>query len=191
MRTAPDARRRLMAMVRDEARGHRGRAVEPRRPGRVGWIAATLALAGAVVALALVRLGVGDRPAPAAKVVGIHGTAHAPALHGSLVWLPDQGLGFLRVAGLPPAPTSWVYRVWAIRDGASEPAGVLRPAGRRRFEAALAHLGGVATLAITAEPDANRTAPSGAEVAFISLPGPTAAARRSSRGAQAVLAKPA
>jgi hypothetical protein len=165
-----DARRRLMALVQSDARLRRAPRAHRRRSLQLGWMALALILASAVLVLALARVRHGEPAVAPPTIVPVHGTAHAPGLRGAAVWFPDDGVAVLRLVGLAAAPTGWVYRVWAIRDGRSVPAGVLHPSGRRRFEATLAGLGGVATLAITPEPETNRSAPTGAEVAFISLP---------------------
>jgi hypothetical protein len=56
----------------------------------------------------------------ASRTLPLRGTAGHPQLSGQVVVNPDQTHNLLVISGLPPAPPSHVYRLWANVGGATK-----------------------------------------------------------------------
>jgi hypothetical protein len=101
---------------------------------------------------------------PTTHVVSLAGLPAAPAARGRVIWNPDQREAVLLATGLPTPPAGKAYEAWVIAGGAPVPAGVFRVDESGRAVHPLPRLEDTArakTFAVTLEPEAGTTAPSG------------------------------
>ena len=81
-----------------------------------------------------------------------------------MVWNPDQRQAVLLAFGLPPAPPGKAYEAWIIASGPPVPAGMFRPDERGRAVHVLPPIDAATrpkTFAVTLEPEAGTTSPTG------------------------------
>lgn len=91
-----------------------------------GWAVAAV--------LAIVALGLGARDyvvsnqlASAPMQWQLHPAVSGSDVSGTLVYVPQQGVATLTLQQLPQLAPNRVYEVWLIKNGAAQPAGVLKP----------------------------------------------------------------
>ena len=113
--------------------------------------------------LALYRGAVELLRDPTTRVVDLRGRDGAAAASGRMIWNAAGG-GHLLVTGLPPAPASKTYALWAIAGGRSRPVGLFgvdaSGRGGHRIAADTASAA-VQGFAVTLEPEGGTMAPTG------------------------------
>jgi anti-sigma-K factor RskA len=101
---------------------------------------------------------------PGSRVAGLGGLPAAPAARGRMVWNADRREAVLLASGLPPAPPGQAYEAWIIAGGAPVAAGVFRVDPDGSAIHTLPHLDDLSrakTFAVTLEPQAGTSAPTG------------------------------
>jgi hypothetical protein len=101
---------------------------------------------------------------PGSRVAGLAGLPAAPAARGRVVWNADRREAVLLASGLPQTPAGKAYEAWIIAGGAPVAAGVFRAGDDGGAIHALPRLDDVArvkTFAVTIEPEAGTSAPTG------------------------------
>jgi hypothetical protein len=172
-RVPPRLRQRVMAAAVGVA--------APARPARAPWVlaaAASLAAVGlgAAYLSARAQKGVLERrlaresavtsliKAPGTRTVVLAGLPAAPGAQARVVWNVEKRQAVLMATGLEPPPPDKAYELWVIAGGAPVPAGVFRSGAD--WEALhqmpwVEDAAQVKTFAVTLEPAAGVTAPTG------------------------------
>jgi anti-sigma-K factor RskA len=98
---------------------------------------------------------------PATRVIDLHGAGANPGARGRLLWHAKAG-GQLFVANLPPAPAGQAYELWTLGGPAPRAAGVFQVDASGAATHRVAPAGApVAAFAVTLEPEAGVSAPTG------------------------------
>lgn len=184
---SPDLRGRVMAQVRAEAAGRTdgretGGAVpgappapdeapartDGRRPGRLRallrpWPATALAFAAIAAALLVWNVALQVQPGEPDRVtaIAVAGTDAAPGVRGRVLYVGDEDALVVRLEGLGPLPPGEAYHLWTIDGGVPASAGVFRPDASGRAVVAASGAAGAEAIGLTAQPEANTTAPEG------------------------------
>jgi anti-sigma-K factor RskA len=101
---------------------------------------------------------------PGSRVTALGGLAPAPTAHARVIWDPETREAVLVASGLAQAPAGQAYEAWVIAGGAPVAAGTFRPDAHGRALLrlpALAETAAARTFAVTLEPEAGVSAPSG------------------------------
>lgn len=172
---SPDVRRRVMAVVEQEAvvrrprtaGADRGPAWLPRRAGL--WPALAGALAVACMVLAVVIVAGRDDPArPPSRITA---DARLPGVTGEARLLDGGRSAVVRLTGLPAPAAGRGYELWSI-DAQGRPRSegfmAVTPGSDGAVYAVASDIDGAAALAVTREPLGNTAAPS--ETPIVTLP---------------------
>lgn len=169
---SPDLRGRVMAQVRTEAAA-RTAAEEPagtggRHPGRLRallrpWPATALALAAIAAALLVWNIALQVQPGGPDRVtaIAVTGTEAAPGISGRVISVGDEETLVVRLEGLEPLPPGEAYQLWTIDGGVPTSAGVFRPDAAGRAVVVASGATDAEAIGLTAQPEANTTAPEG------------------------------
>lgn len=101
---------------------------------------------------------------PESRVARLAGLPAAPGASGRVIWDPKSREAVLIASGLAPTPEGKAYEVWVIAKGAPVPAGVFQvdAGGRAVFPLPVVdETAAVKTFAVTLEPAAGTSAPTG------------------------------
>ena len=163
----PALKRKVMAAIRDDA----ARSAPVSAPRRGRGIGRWPAIAGALAVLAAGLLAWnltlhGDRGGT--ETIALVGTPDAPAAQGRLS-IADDGTAVMRITGLPPPGADEGYELWTVRDGVARSEGFAARTAGGEIVVATADLDGASALALTREPRANTTAPTGAKLVIVPL----------------------
>jgi hypothetical protein len=179
---SPGLKASLMRTVREEAPARAAAAgIEPTPPGRVsprggprrlwlsGWLLRPWPAVAAIAAVAALLLGwnialqtSSDGPGSRGVItLAIAGTADAPGVTGSVVYVPDEDTAVVRLSRLPALEQGDAYQLWVIRDGVPRSAGLFEPTGPASAQTVATGLAGADALGVTAQPRGHRTTPEG------------------------------
>lgn len=163
----PALKRKVMAAIRSDA----ARAAPVSAPGPRHRLGRWPAIAGALAVLAAGLLAwnltlQGERGGT--ETIAVVGTPDAPAVHGRLS-IADDGTAVMRVTGLPAPAADEGYELWTVRDGVARSEGFAARTADGELVVATADLDDATALALTREPRANTTAPSGAKLVVVPL----------------------
>jgi anti-sigma-K factor RskA len=163
----PSLHRRLMGIVRKEARREARRAARvERRPGWRGW---ALRPATALAATAIVVAGIAGYALRGGDGES-EDTVRVEARGAVAVLERDGDSGTLRVSDMPALEGEDVYQVWIRRGADVQPSSAFRPDRRGAATTTIpAGLDGADTVMVTREPRAGREAPSSAPIFRASL----------------------
>ncbi|MGI9539075.1 MAG: anti-sigma factor [Miltoncostaeaceae bacterium] len=176
----PSLRENLMAEVRKDAdvraelAGARPtRSSAPERAGLFGRMRAWPAVAAVagVAALGLLawNITLQSDDDPGIQTISVMGSPDAPGAGAEARVLPDGSGAILTVTNLPEPPRGRQYELWLVR-GTEAVSGGFLPEGDVAFAAvAVTDLADVTSLAITAEPPVNTTAPTAPPVVEVPL----------------------
>jgi hypothetical protein len=102
------------------------------------------------------------------QTIAVLGTPDAPAAQGRLS-IADDGTAVMRITGLPAPGADEGYELWTVRDGVARSEGFAARTAGGDVVVATADLDGASALALTREPRANTTAPTGAKLVVVPL----------------------
>ncbi|MCP9927732.1 anti-sigma factor [Cyanobium sp. CH-040] len=124
---APPPARLRRRLLRTEQSRRQPQAEEqtrrrPLRPAQLGMAAMACALVALGIQVVLLRgemasLRQAPPPATTSRTLALRGTAGHAGISGEVVVNPGQDHNLLLVRGLPPAPPTHVYRLWANVNG--------------------------------------------------------------------------
>lgn len=166
----PSLRRRVLSAIDVVRPLAPGRNVQSSRPwGRRVALAAAAAVA--LVTGGVVGAQLGDRGTPAFDAVAGQ-VLSAPdvrsvvlegdrGVQASLHWSPDLDQGVLVAGGLTAPAGGGVYHLWAHREGQPRPAGFFYAPEEGTLSQSVRGLRGVQKIAVTIEPEAGATVPTG------------------------------
>lgn len=162
----PALKRKVMAAIRDDA-ARRAPVDEPRPRRRFAkWPA--LAGALAVLAAGLLAWNLTLQGNGSFNETIVLGTADAPGAQGELR-IAEDGTAVMRISGLPAPGPGEGYELWTVRDGVPRSEGFAARTAEGDVVVATADLDGATALALTREPRANTTAPTGAKLVVVPL----------------------